>query len=46
MTKIEFILPSVLTKGTGEKKVSLDAISLEEAFEKVTELMEIGRAHV
>lgn len=39
MTKIEFILPSVLTKGTGEKKVSLDAISLEEAFEKVTELM-------
>ena len=39
MTKIEFILPSVLTKGTGEKKVSLDAISLEEAFEKVTGLM-------
>src|SRR5215510_3940777 len=39
MTKVEFILPSVLTKGTGEKKISLDAVSLEDAFEKVTNLM-------
>ena len=39
MTKVEFTLPSVLTRGTGEKKISLDAISLEDAFEKVTELM-------
>jgi adenylyltransferase/sulfurtransferase len=39
MTKVEFILPSVLTKGTGEKKISLNAVSLEDAFEKVTDLM-------
>jgi molybdopterin/thiamine biosynthesis adenylyltransferase/molybdopterin converting factor small subunit len=37
MTNIEFIIPSVLTKGSGEKKISLDAIDLQDAFTKVTE---------
>ncbi len=37
MTNIEFIIPSVLTKGGGEKKIPLDAIDLQDAFTKVTE---------
>lgn len=37
MTNIEFIIPSVLTKGTGEKKIPLDATDLQDAFTKVTE---------
>ena len=37
MTSIEFIIPSVLTKGSGEKKIPLDAIDLQDAFTKVTE---------
>ena len=37
MASIEFIIPSVLTKGSGEKKIPLDAIDLQEAFTKVTE---------
>jgi molybdopterin-synthase adenylyltransferase len=37
MTSIEFIIPSVLTKGSGEKKISLDATDLQDAFTKVTE---------
>ena len=37
MTNIEFIIPSVLTKGSGEKKIPLDAIDLQDAFIKVTE---------
>ena len=37
MTSIEFIIPSVLTKGNGEKKIPLDAIDLQDAFTKVTE---------
>jgi molybdopterin-synthase adenylyltransferase len=37
MTSIEFIVPSVLTKGSGEKKIPLDAIDLQDAFTKVTE---------
>ena len=37
MTSIEFIIPSVLTKGNGEKKIPLDAIDLQGAFTKVTE---------
>lgn len=37
MTNIEFIIPSVLTKGSGEKKIPLDAIDLQDAFAKVTE---------
>lgn len=37
MTGIEFIIPSVLTKGSGEKKIPLDATDLQDAFTKVTE---------
>ena len=37
MTNIEFIIPSVLTKGSGEKKIPLDAIDLQDAFTKVIE---------
>lgn len=37
MTNIEFIIPSVLTKGTGEKKIPLDASDLQDAFTKITE---------
>jgi molybdopterin-synthase adenylyltransferase len=37
MTNIEFIIPSVLTKGSGEKKIPLDAIDLQDAFTKVSE---------
>jgi molybdopterin/thiamine biosynthesis adenylyltransferase/molybdopterin converting factor small subunit len=37
MTSIEFIVPSVLTKGSGEKKIPLDAIDLQDAFTKVIE---------
>ena len=37
MTNIEFIIPSVLTKGTGEKKIPLDANDLQDAFTKITE---------
>ena len=37
MTNIEFIIPSVLTKGSGEKKIPLDAVDLQDAFIKVTD---------
>src|SRR4026208_622561 len=37
MTNIECTIPSVLTKGSGEKKIPLDAIDLQDAFTKVTE---------
>jgi len=37
MTSIEFIIPSVLTKGSGEKKIPLDASDLQDAFIKVTD---------
>ena len=37
MTTIEFIITSVLTKGSGEKKIPLDATDLQDAFTKVTE---------
>ena len=37
MTTIEFIIPSVLTKGSGEKKIPLDATDLQDAFTKVIE---------
>ena len=37
MTNIEFIIPSVLTKGTGEKKITLHATDLQDAFTKITE---------
>src|ERR687891_2588895 len=39
MAKIEFVVPSVLNKGGGEKKLSLDVVSLQDAFSKVSSQM-------
>ena len=39
MTKVEFVIPSVLNKGTGEKKLSIDASTLEEAFNIISNLL-------
>ena len=39
MTTIEFVVPSVLNKGAGEKKMSIDASTLDEAFNIVSGIM-------
>ncbi|HEX7032761.1 MAG TPA: ThiF family adenylyltransferase [Nitrososphaera sp.] len=39
MAKVEFVVPSVLNKGQGEKKVSLEASDLQDAFTKISEQM-------
>ncbi|MEO9321069.1 MAG: ThiF family adenylyltransferase [Nitrososphaera sp.] len=39
MAKVEFTVPSVLNKGQGEKKLSLEAADLQEAFTKVSDQM-------
>ena len=39
MAKIEFVVPSVLTKGEGEKKIHLEATNLQDAFTKLSEQM-------
>jgi len=39
MTKITFTIPSVLNAGSGEKKTELDASTLKESFEKISEIM-------
>ena len=39
MVKIEFVVPSVLNKGQGEKKVPLDASDLQDAFAKISDQM-------
>jgi molybdopterin-synthase adenylyltransferase len=39
LAKIEFVVPSVLTKGAGEKKIPLEAINLQDAFTKLSEQM-------
>jgi molybdopterin-synthase adenylyltransferase len=39
MANIEFVIPSVLNKGTGEKKISLEARDLHEAFAKVSDML-------
>src|SRR5436853_157577 len=39
MAKVEFIIPSVLNKGAGEKKVSLEASNLDDAFTKISDQM-------
>jgi len=39
MANIEFIIPSVLNKGTGEKKISVEAHDLHEAFAKVSDIL-------
>lgn len=37
MANIEFVVPSVLNKGMGERKISLEANDLHEAFAKVSD---------
>lgn len=39
MAKVEFVIPSVLNKGSGEKKLSVEASALDEAFNKVSDIM-------
>jgi molybdopterin-synthase adenylyltransferase len=39
VAKVEFTVPSVLNKGQGEKKLSLEALDLQEAFNKVSDQM-------
>ena len=39
MAKITFTIPSVLNAGSGEKKTDLDATTLKESFEKISEIM-------
>jgi adenylyltransferase/sulfurtransferase len=39
MAKIEFVIPSVLNSGAGEKKISLEADNIQEAFTKVSDEM-------
>jgi adenylyltransferase/sulfurtransferase len=39
LAKVEFVVPSVLNKGQGEKKISLEASDLQDAFSKISEQM-------
>ncbi|MDQ4050372.1 MAG: ThiF family adenylyltransferase [Thermoproteota archaeon] len=39
MASVEFTVPSVLNKGQGEKKISIQASDVQEAFAKVSEQM-------
>jgi adenylyltransferase/sulfurtransferase len=39
MAKVEFVVPSVLNKGQGEKKIPVEAGDLQEAFNKVSDQM-------
>jgi len=39
LTSITFIIPSVLNGGAGEKKINLDANTLNDAFAKISETM-------
>src|SRR4030095_14155996 len=39
MAKVEFVIPSVLNKGLGEKKSSLESRDLQDAFNKVSDQM-------
>jgi len=39
MAKITFTIPSVLNAGSGEKKSEIDASTLKESFEKISEIM-------
>ena len=38
MAKVEFVIPSVLNKGEGEKKVSVDANTLQDAIGAITSI--------
>jgi len=39
LAKVEFVVPSVLNKGQGEKKIGVEALDLQDAFNKVSEHM-------
>ena len=39
MAKVEFVVPSVLNRGQGEKKFSIEGSDLHDAFQKVSEQM-------
>ena len=39
MAKVEFVIPSVLNKGTGERKISLEVGNLDDAFTKLSDHM-------
>lgn len=39
MSKIEFIIPSVLNKGAGEKKITITANNLQDAFDKASDTL-------
>ncbi|HEX2558135.1 MAG TPA: ThiF family adenylyltransferase [Nitrososphaera sp.] len=39
MAKVEFVVPSVLNRGQGEKKIPLEANDLQDAFTKISEQM-------
>jgi adenylyltransferase/sulfurtransferase len=39
LAKVEFVVPSVLNKGQGEKKIPLEASDLQDAFSKISEQM-------
>jgi molybdopterin/thiamine biosynthesis adenylyltransferase/molybdopterin converting factor small subunit len=39
MVQIEFVIPSVLNKGGGERKLPIEAESLSDAFQKVSQTM-------
>jgi molybdopterin-synthase adenylyltransferase len=39
LAKIEFVVPSVLNRGQGEKKIPLEASDLADAFSKISEQM-------
>ena len=39
MATVEFVIPSVLNKGAGEKKLSLDASTLDEAFSIISNML-------
>lgn len=39
MARIEFVVPSVLNRGQGEKKIALDAADLQDAFGRISEQM-------
>ena len=39
MANIKFTIPSVLNKGGGEKKIDISAVTLSEAFKKISENM-------
>ncbi|MFQ5941625.1 MAG: ThiF family adenylyltransferase [Nitrososphaerales archaeon] len=38
MAKVEFVIPSVLNKGAGEKKVNVDADTLQDALSSITSM--------